>query len=235
MPTIHVNDITMYFETHGEGDPLVLIPGLATDVSEYGRIIAGLSRGYTVIALDNRGAGRTDRPDIPYSIEMMADDTASLLTMLGIGQAHIVGTSMGGRIALALALQHSTLVRSLVLVSTGAKVPPPNWHRRLLLDVMPRLSLLRGGSRKYPRPYYAFARQREASRSYDCTDRLGEIHVPTLILHGKNDGLVPYRLAEEMHARIPHSKMVAFPGGHIFFFLRPQQLVDAVFAFLETV
>lgn len=235
MPTIHVNDITMYYETHGEGDPLVLIPGLATDVSEYGSIIAGLSRGYKVIALDNRGAGRTDKPDIPYSMEMMADDTAGLLAALGIEQAHIVGTSMGGRIALALALRHPTLVRSLVLVSTSAKVPPPNLRRRLLLDVMPRLSLLRGGSRKYPRPYYAFAHQRAASQSYDCADRLSEIHVPTLILHGRGDRIAPYRLAEEMHASMPRSKVIAFSGGHVFFFLRPRQLTDAVFAFLPTV
>jgi pimeloyl-ACP methyl ester carboxylesterase len=234
MPTIHVNDITMYYETHGEGDPLVLIPGLATDVSEYGSIIAGLSRGYKVIALDNRGAGRTDKPDVPYSIEMMADDTAGLLAALSIERAHIVGTSMGGRIALALALRHPTLVRSLVLVSTSAKMPPPNWRRRLLLDVVQRMPLLRG-SRKYPQPYYAFAHQREASRSYDCTDRLGEIHVPTLILHGRGDRIAPYRLAEEMHAGIPRSKVIAFSGGHVFFFLRPQQFIEAVSAFLPTV
>src|SRR5215469_17759144 len=100
MPTVHVNGIDIYYETHGEGDPLVLIPGLATDVSEYQRIIAALADRYQVSALDNRGAGRSDKPDVPYSIEIMADDTAALLDALGITQTHVLGTSMGGRIAL---------------------------------------------------------------------------------------------------------------------------------------
>jgi 3-oxoadipate enol-lactonase len=67
MPIAHVNGISIYYETHGEGEPLVLIPGLATDVSEYQRLIAPLAERYQVIALDNRGAGRRDKPDIPYS------------------------------------------------------------------------------------------------------------------------------------------------------------------------
>src|SRR5579863_2495968 len=105
MPTIKVNDLTMYYEIHGDGEPLVLIPGLRTDVSEYQRIIALLSAQNKVVALDNRGAGRTDKPDSPYSIELMADDTAGLLNALGIQSAHILGVSMGGRIAVALTLR----------------------------------------------------------------------------------------------------------------------------------
>lgn len=232
MPTTHVNDITMYYETHGAGEALVLIPGLATDVSEYQAIIAGLARRYMVIALDNRGAGRTDKPDMPYSIEMMADDAAALLDALGIAQAHFVGTSMGGRVAMAMALQHPNVVRSLVLVSTGARVPPANWRRRLLVDVIPRMAPFRG-SRAHAQPYYAFARQREASRSYDCTSRLHLIHVPTLILHGRHDRTAPYALAQKLLAGIPNAQMITFGGGHIFFFLHPQQCCDAITTFLS--
>jgi pimeloyl-ACP methyl ester carboxylesterase len=187
-----------------------------------------------VIALDNRGAGRSDKLDIPYSMEMMADDTASLLDALGVKPANIVGTSMGGHVALALALRRPDLVKSLILVSTSARVPRPNWRRRLLLDVAPRLPRLLG-PKTNPQPYYAFALQRAASRSYDGADRLHEIRSPTLILHGQNDKIAPLRLAQEMQAGIPDAKLVTFPGGHIFFFLRPQQLTDAVVAFMKTV
>ena len=234
MPKQHVNDITMYYEVHGADtdEPLVLIPGLSADVSDYARIIAELARHYRVIALDNRGAGRTDKPDAPYSIEMMADDASALLDALGIGAAHIVGTSMGGRIAVDLALRHPEHVRSLILVSTAMRPAPQTLWRRLTLDVVPRIPLLRRLG-KYPQPHYAFARQRAASRSYDATARLGEIHVPTLILHGKNDHLAPLALAEEMHAGIAGSQMIVVPGGHIFFFLRPRQFVAAVSAFLS--
>src|SRR5512146_1889888 len=109
MPTAKVNDITMYYEIQGEGEPLVLIAGLRLDIAEYNGIDSWLAQKYQVVAFDNRGAGRTDKPDIPYSIEMMADDIAGLLYALGVKQAHIIGISMGGRIALALALQHPEL------------------------------------------------------------------------------------------------------------------------------
>lgn len=236
MPTQHVNDITLYYEVHGEdkGEPLVLIPGLSADVSDYGRIIAELAKHYRVIAFDNRGAGRSDKPDAPYSIAMMADDASALLDALGIGAAHIVGTSMGGRIAVDLALRHPQHVRSLILVSTAMRPASHTLWRRLMLDVIPRIPLLRR-SRKYPQPSYAFVRQRAASRSYDATARLNEIHVPTLILHGKHDRTAPLALAEEMHAGIAGSRMIVVPGGHIFFFLRPKQLVDAIFQFLDAV
>jgi pimeloyl-ACP methyl ester carboxylesterase len=84
-------------------------------------------------------------------------------------------------------------------------------------------------------PYYAARRQFEASGNYDCTDRLNEIQVPTLILHGKKDKQAPYSLAEEMHAGIKGSKMITFNGGHIFFILRPQQFVKAITDFLDSV
>src|SRR5581483_3862210 len=235
MPTIQVNDIHIYYEIRGEGEPLVLIAGLSTDIIAYGRIIGELSQTYRVIAFDNRGAGRTDKPDIPYSIEMMANDTAGLLNALDIEQAHILGISMGGRIAVDLTLRYPELVKSLLLVSTFVSRFPFNQlglRQRLMLN----MPFLRKMGKRYPQPDYAFSRQRSASRNYDATDRLHEIHVPTLILHGKKDTLAPYRLAEEMHAGIPGSKMIMFNGGHMFFlFFQQQQFLDAVFDFLASI
>lgn len=233
MPTVHINDINMYYETHGDGVPLVLITGLASDLSDFAGIFAGLPQGYRVIALDNRGAGQTDKPDIPYSIQMMADDTAGLLDALDVKRAHILGISMGGRIAVALALRRPDLVRSLILVSTFVRPAPRTLRRFLVLTLMPRLALFRG-SRKHPQPYYAFRRQRQASGSFDATSRLGEIQVPTLILHGRSDASAPLRLAEEMHAGIHGSRMVTFPGGHIFFLFRPRPFLAAIQDFLAT-
>ena len=74
MPTIQVNNIHMYYEIYGEGKPLVLIGGLGIDLSEFDGVNRWLAQKYRVLAFDNRGAGRTDKPDIPYSIEMMAHD-----------------------------------------------------------------------------------------------------------------------------------------------------------------
>jgi pimeloyl-ACP methyl ester carboxylesterase len=221
----------MYYEIHGEGEPLVLIAGLSIDVTALAGMIRELSQHYKVIAFDNRGAGRTDKPDIPYSIDMMAEDTAGLLAALGIERAHILGVSMGGRIAIALTLRHPEQVKSLILVSTCVKRIPLSWSG-CLLGVMLKIPMWRTIGKTYPQPYYALVRQRQASRTYDATDRLHEIRVPTLILQGKKDRHAPYRLAEDMHAGIRGSKMITFNGGHRVFFLRQKPFLDAVLDFL---
>ena len=129
MSYVKVNDIQIYYEIHGEGEPLVLILGLGTDISEWGEFIHWFAEKYQVLAFDNRGVGRTDKPDMAYSIEMMADDTAGLIHALGIQQAHIVGISLGGRIALGLSLCHAECVKKLVVASTSARIAR-NWRRR---------------------------------------------------------------------------------------------------------
>jgi 3-oxoadipate enol-lactonase len=226
MPNVRVNDIDMYYEIHGEGEPVVLIAGLNSDHTLYRGILPQLAAKYQVIAFDNRGVGQTDKPDIPYSIDMMADDTAGLLNALGITQAHILGASLGGRIAVVLALRHPQLVKSLILVSTTTRMPTMTWRRRLIKLEL-QIMKMRGS-------HNAAMRQFVASTGFDCTDRLSEIQVPTLILHGRKDKTAPYRLAEEMHSEIKHSKMVTFDGGHIFFILRPKQFLEAILAFLES-
>ena len=219
----------MYYEIHGDGEPLMLIVGLGTDISEWDGIIRWLAKKYKVLAFDNRGAGRTDKPDTPYSIEMMAHDTAGLMQTLGIEQAHILGISMGGRIALALALRYPTSVKKLVLVSTSAR-SIKNW-RRYFFGILSSAPIFRS---KYPQPHYAFMRQRQASFAYNCTDKLHELQIPTVIMHGKKDKVVPYTLAEEMHTGIKGSKMLTFAGGHLFFLIKErQQFLDAIAEFIK--
>lgn len=99
MPKVNVGDINMYYEVHGEGEPLLLITGLGRDLTIWILQTREFSKKYQLMVFDNRGVGRTDAPDVPYSIEMMADDTAGLLDVLGIERAHILGLSMGGFIA----------------------------------------------------------------------------------------------------------------------------------------
>lgn len=229
MPTVKVNDIAMYYEMHGEGELLVFICGLGMDISEYGGIIDWLAKEYQVLAFDNRGAGRTDKPNIYYSIDMMANDTAELMKVLGLKQGNILGISMGGRIALALALAHPELVKRLILVSTSAQIMRRNrWLP--LLSIFSMMPIFRS---KYPQPYYAHIRQRQASSNHNCSASLHEIRMPTLILHGKKDRITPFTLAQEMHSAIQGSKMIGFEGGHLFSLMKErEEFLDAVTKFL---
>jgi pimeloyl-ACP methyl ester carboxylesterase len=228
MPYVKINDIQMYYEIHGDGEPLVLIVGLGTDISEWDGIIRWLAQKYQVLAFDNRGAGRTDKPDTPYSIEIMAHDSAGLMQMLSIEQAHILGISLGGRIALELALQHATSIKKLVLVSTSARIIK-NW-RRHFYGILSSAPIFRS---QYPQPHYAFMRQLQASSTYNCAGKLHELQIPTLIMHGKKDKAAPYTLAEEMHTGIQGSKMLTFSGGHLFFLMKERQkFLDAIAEFV---
>lgn len=232
MPTARVNGIDVYYEIRGDGPPLVLIPGLGTDITEYERVIAPLAKACRVLAADNRGAGRSDQPDVPYTVETMAEDTSGLLAALGIGPAFVLGHSLGGRIALALTLAHPEQVKGLVLVSTAARLVGVRRRIRFLGSVTRRTPGLRSMG-QYPQSYSAFLRQFEASTGYDGTPRLHEIRVPTLILHGTRDRIVPLARAEELHAGIAGSRLLSFRGGHLMLFLRPGPCTEAIASFVR--
>ena len=91
MPTILVNGITLAYETHGSGQPLVLISGLGYDRWQWHKMVPGLAEHFTVITFDNRGVGQTDKPAGPYTAQLLADDTAGLIAALGYSRAHVMG------------------------------------------------------------------------------------------------------------------------------------------------
>jgi pimeloyl-ACP methyl ester carboxylesterase len=218
VPTVDVNGLRMYYEMRGDGPPLVLILGLAADVAEFSRVIDALAEHFRVLAFDNRGAGRTDKPDEPYTVEMMADDTIGLMSATGVERAHVVAISLGGRIAIELASRRPDLVDRLALVSTAAKVRH-NLRRGFVMGVLSRV--LTAGRDRQPR--YAFGRQLDASGSYDGTAKLASIKAPTKVFHGRADRTAPYDLAVAMRDGIPGASMETFRGGHLFFLLAQRQ------------
>lgn len=125
MPYAYNADTRLYYETHGEGEPLALVMGLGGNAQAWGMQIPRLSQQYRVIAMDNRGAGRSDKPDEPYSIEQMAEDLACVLDAAGVASAHVMGASMGGFIAQAFYHAHPARTRSLILVCTGTSLHDP--------------------------------------------------------------------------------------------------------------
>ena len=214
-----------YYEIHGDGQWLVLIAGLGADSSLFKPYTDRLAEKYKVLIFDNRGAGKTDKPDLPYSIPMMAEDTASLLEALGVEEAFLLGVSLGGRIAMEFTLQHPGTVRKLILVSAAPSV-------QTKLSVFPKIIKYVRSMRKSGQPYNAFIRQLNASAGYDCTERLKELNLPVLIAYGKKDRSVTQTQVAEMGEAIRGSRTIAFRGGHLFFLFRAEEFTNEILNFL---
>ncbi|MEH7106383.1 alpha/beta fold hydrolase [Bacillus sp. JJ1764] len=118
MPVTKANGIDLYYEVHGEGEPLLLIMGLSLSSRSWFRSVPVLSEHYQVIIFDNRGVGQSGKPNTPYSIELMAEDTRAVLDAVGVESAHVYGISMGGMIAQRFALKYPNRVKSLILGCT---------------------------------------------------------------------------------------------------------------------
>lgn len=150
MPTLSSNGITLYYEIHGSGDPLILINGLGYDLWMWHKMVPFLAEHFQVITFDNRGVGQSDAPKGPYSAEMLADDLAGLLDGLGIPQAMVLGHSMGGFIAQAFVLKYPEKVSKLILAATNfggpRHVPITQEAMAVLMDITgdPAARLRRG-------------------------------------------------------------------------------------------
>ena len=132
-----VNGLKMYYEVHGSGKPLVLLHGAYMTIDAMGEILPGLAEGRRVIAVELQGHGRTADVDRPLSYEAMADDVAALIEHLDFDEADVVGYSMGGGVALQVAIRHPEIVRQLVVVSasyTSAGAHPE------LLEMIPSIT-----------------------------------------------------------------------------------------------
>jgi len=118
-----INGIKICYEIKGEGEPLILVHGFGADKEVWIAQFEPLSKHFKVVRFDNRGAGKSDRPDEPYSMEMFADDVAGLMDHLGIDKAHILGWSLGGMIVQTFAIKYPERLRKLILINTLPQWP----------------------------------------------------------------------------------------------------------------
>ena len=118
-----VNGIKICYEVQGEGDPVVLIHGFGITKEEWICQFEPLSQYFRVVRFDNRGSGKSDRPNTPYTMDLFADDTRGLSDFLKIEKAHIIGWSVGGMIAQHFAIKYPERVNKLILINTTAAWP----------------------------------------------------------------------------------------------------------------
>jgi 3-oxoadipate enol-lactonase len=251
MPKVKVNGLNMYYELHGQGDPVILIQGLGGNHTFWNPNLPQLVKRHRIVLLDYRGAGLTDKPKMAYSTKMFADDIAGLMEALDIPRAHVVGRSMGGCIGQWLGIRHPTKVRSLILAATWGradgmlKLCLDNWSRIVarsgLGDLFPHIlpwcwtrdffepenatALARLKKLVYAnrQPREAFIRQSLAGQRHDAIRHLSRIQAPTLVVVGEADILTPRRLSDEIVARIPTARLHLIPGlGHAFYEEKPE-------------
>jgi pimeloyl-ACP methyl ester carboxylesterase len=247
MPHIKVGDIQIYYEIHGAGSqPLTLIRGLGADLSAWFPQIPEFSKHFKTVVFDNRGAGRTDKPDAPYSMRQMADDTNGLLEALDIRRTALLGMSMGGAIAQEFAINCPEKLSSLVLVCASFGGPESEFfalpreiqEQNLFCDetIECRREVIAGYSEarsKFPIPTYSLGRQTDALKRHDAASRLGQIQTPTLVMTGTDDRLVPPRNSRLLASRIPGSILKEFPGGHLFMMEYPDTFNRTVIEFVR--
>ena len=141
MPNMNLGDIEIYYEMMGQGDPLLLIHGLGSSSQDWEMQLPEFSSHFQVISIDLRGHGRSGKPPGPYSVPLLAEDTARLISELGLESVHILGISLGGMVAFQLTLDHPELVRSLVIVNSVPELIAHNFKDRI--DYWKRLLIVR--------------------------------------------------------------------------------------------
>ncbi|HMK46988.1 MAG TPA: alpha/beta hydrolase [Methanocella sp.] len=243
MPTIKVNRINVYYEIVGQGEPLVLISGLGIEISglvEHQN--PDVVKKYRTVLIDNRGVGRTDKPNEPYTLEMMAEDVVGVMDALKIKRAHLLGISMGSRIALTIAAKYPERVNGLVLWVAGTRLPPGLKLMTFMLTHIPGYSKTLNKTakfifdQKYPPTQESFLRQVAANAQFDGRQMLPKIKAPTLIINGTKDQLAPVKYGRELTEGIAGAQMILVEGGdHITIPTDPELSVRPMLKFLAEV
>jgi pimeloyl-ACP methyl ester carboxylesterase len=240
MPVVQANNIEMYFEVQGEGEPLVLIPYLAADQACYAFQVADYAKHFTCYTVDLRGAGLSGKPDGTYTTELFADDIAEFMRAAGIASAHISGLSLGAATGMWLAAKHPSLVKSLSLHSAWDATDPylrvvvETWRTMakgldsvtdmVIQGVFPwcftpelyaakpdYIDSLADFVRSRPMPPVdPFLRQSGAVLAHDATGVLGLIQAPTQVTFGERDACTSTRFAGPLTEGIKDTELVVF-------------------------
>jgi pimeloyl-ACP methyl ester carboxylesterase len=241
MPLQRANGVNLYYEIRGKGPPLALFTGLGGNMAMWDfELIEALAHHHRLVLFENRGTGRSDKPDERYTIRLFAEDAAALLAALGIERAHILGASMGGMIAQQFALDYPQRVARLVLCCTmagGPEAVPPNGETLAAIANSDGLSPIEATRRnrqfafhaafltsenvaylerkldrevEFPTPPFALARHFDAAVQFDVAGRVREVAHRTLVLAGREDRMVPVANSVWLAAQLPNADLVVY-------------------------
>lgn len=249
----------LFYDTIGQGPPLVLISGQAFDHRMWNDVRDDFATRHQVIVCDHRGIGSSDKPERPdaYSTRIFAQDIVAILDALGIAQAHVYGFSMGGRVAQWLGIDHASRVSALVLGATtpgnahGVRRPPeadailgsgtPGALQELLVSPQwraqhPEWQAMMAERARHPMPVFAQRLHFMASEMHETWNELPGIKAPTLVIHGTADQINVCANAPLLARRIPGAQLHLIDGArHGYFWEYREAASDAVNRFLGSV
>lgn len=261
MPTLNVNDASMYYEIHGQGTPLVLISGYGCDHNVWLPLLDKLASLFKVIIFDNRGSGQTLDDDSDFNIETLAEDCFQLTQLLNIQKPHVLGHSMGGEIAQWMAIQYPEHINKLLIFNSQSKVneialkaleallklQQANLDLNLIMDnFMPwgfseeflsdpeKVLAQKKFMKEYPHRQTARGNERQlnALKKFDTRTVLKKIKTPTLIFGCNRDLLISNEEILFLHQHIQHSILKQLPGSHLMIFEKPDLAFNIIQEFL---
>lgn len=249
----------LYWEEHGSGPPVLLIMGLSFTHEMWFRVLSSFTSRYRVILFDNRGVGASGVPPGRYSIPKMATDALAVLDAAGVSAAHVIGASMGGMIAQELALRYPERVRTLVLGSTShggllARWPHFRYRPRGIRwskasrrerenSLVPLLYAPTTPRERIEEDFQircqckwshrGFLSQFAGILTWTSYRRLPRLKIPTLVIHGAEDHLVPPENGRVVASRIPGAEFLLIPhAAHMLVTDQPELATETILAFL---
>jgi pimeloyl-ACP methyl ester carboxylesterase len=257
MPLARANGIELSYERTGSGEPLLMIMGMSGTALHWGEPFLEELRGdFETITYDHRGVGASTRLQGTTTIAEMAADAAGLIEALELDSAHVLGISMGGMVAQELALAHPEMVRTLTLGCTYCGGPDADLAVPEVIDAL-RTAMRSGDRERAVRASWelnvsanmvddedAYARFREivdryavavpvvmaqlqACEEHDASARLSTLDLPTLVIHGTEDRMLPVANGRLIASLIPDAQLEILDGvGHLFFWERPERSAE---------
>lgn len=262
MPIATVNDISLHYADEGSGpETILLINGLADDLATWGYQAPDLvAAGYRVVSFDNRGIGDSDTPPGPYSATLLAGDAKALVDELGLARFHLMGVSMGGMIAQEYALAYPDDLASVTFACTYAAPGPfcsrlfaiweelagskgiPFIMREVTLWAFTldffeergeELTEVENGMAALDMSVEAYLAQLAVIQTHDTTTRISGLAVPSMVIAGQEDILIPTALSKQLHDLLPGSQWRTVPGGHACLWESPTSFNAAFIEFLR--
>ena len=258
MPHCSINDITLFYQETGKGEPLIFLHGLGSRAEDWEFQVSHFAKSYRVITIDCRGHGQSSKPSGKYTIPLFAHDIFALIDKLELGKVRLAGLSMGGMIAFQMAVDHPSKVKSLIIINSAPAIPYDSWALKVKVNLRLFMIHFLGmaklgeiiGKKMFPKPSQkhlvdqfvqtmttndksAYIRSLKSFLGWSVIDKLAKLTMPVLVIAAEHD-YSPVETKEMYCKLIKNAKLVVIPDSyHASPVDSPNLVNDAISQFLK--